>query len=438
MHLACADVLESVPHLSPKIVTFALQHRSSMHDIFLLIQFATDLANSGNKSGALSLFGNLLRLWTGKLDQIAIIKRCLNFCWLKASETDRSASASTPGLRNPHHQPSQAESRQASVDGHMHAAGQAMQSPGSLQQCASSMQSCAIDSAQSLAEPQYDIPAILEFMQHQRGLRATEFVEVLANLGVPRQQLIQVCKGVLARHSPTTYDGDAAQTSDAHVPPSITATPPQQIHSSAYGDLPSTDLGLDGSKDYSGSAAAALGRPPQPSTPLFSGIKAQHSGSSAQLSVTGGAVHSGAAHGSQFSGLLHQPSLTRISNTGDATEQQYSDVTEALALVPRLVEMVEEDVREDSAAKVAAVGRDLTAALGLDLTGVVDVPSMCDTRDGEPAELRLLQCRAAAAAKRRRAERAVAVLTTIGAVLVPGGLGRLLAAVPAIVVLSRS
>lgn len=406
-----------------------------MHDIFLLIQFATDLANSANKSGALSLFGNLLRLWNGKLDQTAIIKRCLNFCWLETSDSDSTASTNTPGLRNttPNHQPSQAECRGASADGYQNGASQGMHTPGSVQHGASNKQSATIDSVAAPGEPLYNIPAILQFMQHQRGLRATEFVAVLANLGVPRTQLISVCKGVLARHAP---DADAMQVPNAYATPNslhvLHSAPPQSRQSSAYGDLPTVDLGLDGSKDYSG--GAVLNRSPLPNTPLLSNTKVQHSGG--QYGTTGGSH--GGTRGSQFGGLLNQPSLTQVSHIGDATEQQCAEVAESLALVPRLVEMVEEEIREDSAAKVAAVGRELTAAMGLDLSGVADVPSMCDTRDGEPAEIRLLQGHAAAAAKRKRVERSVAVVSTIGAVFIPGGLGRLLASVPALVMLSRS
>ena len=150
--------------------------------------------------------------------------------------------------------------------------------------------------------------------------------------------------------------------------------------------------------------------------------------------MTGGLGATQAAH----VGGLQEPSLSQVSHIEDSATQSCTDVTEALALVPRLIEMVQEELREDSAAKVASVGRDLTAALGIDAGGLADGSSVCDTRDGEPAEIRLLQERAAAAAQRKRVERSVAVATTFGAVLIPGGLGRLLASVPALVVLFRN
>lgn len=436
------DVLDSVPDLSPKIVTFALQHRSSMHDIFLLIQFATDLATSGNKAGALSLFSNLLRLWTGKLDQTAIIKRCLNFCWLK-SDSDPASSVNTPSLRHPgsHHQLSQAESRGASGDGQQHGTPQATHKAGSMQQGARNKHSES--TADTPPEPAYNIASMLEFMQHQRGLCAAEFVAVLANLGVPRAELIQVCKGVLALHAPDS-DSDVMHAPNAFATPNggvmhaSHAGQPQSAQSSAYGDLPTEDLGLEGPKEYSSGsgsgrpagATTVMNRSSLPNTPLFNNTKVSFSGGGRYSTPDGGS----------YGGVPNASTMTEVSRVGKLADrdQQYAELAEALALVPRLVEMIEADLREDSEAKVSAVGRDLTAALGIDLGQVVNVPSMCDTRDVEPAEIRLLQGRAAAAAKRKRWERGVAAVAALGAVFVPGGLGRLLTTLPALVVISRN
>jgi hypothetical protein len=432
----CADVLSSVPNLSPKIVAFALQHRSSIHDIFLLIQFATDLASSGDKVGALSLFGNLLRLWTGKLDQTAVLKRCLNFCWLESPEGDPLPTnpSRVGGGSNvtPNYQPTQAETLGAAGDSN----------PDHVQHSAagSRQQSGAFDSAALPAKPVYNVPAILEFMQHQRGLRASQFVAILTNLGVSRKQLIQVCKGVLLRHA---SDSDAVLQgeSNAHATPSgmhapLATPPPANQISSSHGESQTGDLAVDGPKDHSRPSSVAgstvFNRSQPPRTPIYSNLSSQQGGS--RHSFTGVA-----SRGSQSAGgLMHQSSLTQGPFLGDAQEQQCAQVAEALAIVPQLVEMIEEELKEDCAAQVAVVEKAFSVAVGLDLIGDDDGPLARDARDLEPADIDVLQGRAAVAARRKRTERTVAVVSTLGAVLIPGGIGRLLATVPALLVLSRN
>jgi hypothetical protein len=334
-------VLDSVPDLSPKIVNFALQHRSGMHDIFLLIQFATDLANSGNKSGALALFSNLLRLWTGKLDQTAVIKRCLAFCWL---EVDSAPPAAVPAAQPAHTAPVARD------------------------------QSTAACKAGS--EPQYDIAAILEFIRLQKGLRAPEFVTVLANLGVPRGQLIQICKGILTQHAP----------------PSRSMMP-----------------------DSAGVRARTSGCGDDTWAPWAELVGKENAGAGG---VAGTADRAPSGEARQAGG------------EGDAAGT-CGKVAEALALVPRLLELVEADIREDATAQIVAVERELGDALGLD-PGVAEVPSMCDAQPPDAPRRR------ARAPRRRSVERVLAGAAALGAALLPGGLGRLLAAAPALLLLSRS
>jgi hypothetical protein len=303
----------------------------------------------------------------------------------------------------------------------------------------SRQQSGAIDSAAPPAKPVYNVPAILEFMQHQRGLRASQFVAILTNLGVSRKQLIQVCKGVLLRHA-SESDAVLQSESNAHATASGMHAPlstpplPNQV-SSRHGDSQTGDLAVDGPKDHSRPSSVAGGtvfnRSQPPRTPIFSNLSSQQGGG--RHSFTGVASRGGSQ---SAGGLMHQSSLTQGPFLGDAQEQQCAQVAEALAIVPQLVEMIEEELKEDCAAQVAVVEK--AFSVGLDLIGEADGPLAHDARDLEPADIDLLQGRAAVAARRKRTERTVAVLSTLGAVFIPGGIGRLLATVPALLVLSRN
>ena len=152
-------MLESVPLLSDKIVTFALQHKTQVHDVFLMMQFGTSLADAGEQDHALSVFSGLLRSEPERQVQQAILKRCLDHCWKRPLTADSAVHASAGGGRS-------------FADKAMHPSG--------------------ASSAEVWAKH------VAQFAVQQQSIAVHDMIAMLHELGVPVAALQQLCTQLLA------------------------------------------------------------------------------------------------------------------------------------------------------------------------------------------------------------------------------------------------
>jgi hypothetical protein len=186
-----ADVLDSVPGLTANVVAFAVQHRGQVHDIFILMQFATSMAQVGRVTQALNLFGSVLRLERERPVQIAVLKRCLEYCW-RADRHETGASkhgsgvdfcqrdrALGPSQRVEQRAPDKAGAREGQVE--------AMERHRTW------------DVTDELAgNSGWSAVNVAQFVEAQQGLEASDFVQILGGLGVPRTALLDLCKELIA------------------------------------------------------------------------------------------------------------------------------------------------------------------------------------------------------------------------------------------------
>lgn len=183
--------MDAVPELPLKVVLFALQHRGPVHDVFMLLQFATLLATGGNTAKALMLFSTLLRLESERPVQIAIIKRCLLHCWTK------------PNHVNGHSSPDQVRrfsdsSRGILASSMLVSAGELdgeVSLPTSSGNCLGTKAPMALSCLQSSF---WDVELVARFILDQQGLSAAEFLHILRGLGVPRGELLSLCSTLLS------------------------------------------------------------------------------------------------------------------------------------------------------------------------------------------------------------------------------------------------
>ena len=381
-----------------------------MHDVFLLINFATALAVTGDTSHALALFANLLRLEPTRPVQTAVIKRCLIHCWPAAPaavhHTDSLGSGNSEAAA---------------------AAAAAPQPPPQLR--------C-------------DVPAVLRFIRVQAGLRAADFVAILEELGVPRKDLITICQGLL--HS---TQGMHAATSPSYLstPPPASPEPPRsgssvgaispessvQPHSSgppgAGGLLPSSlrsattpamgsrtasrDVGgirkglataAAPARSSSGGERVALTRDERGSLRSASGVS---SSSAAQAQLRGGHMR-----GDATAGGAGDPEETVAE-----LRMLCAGLQEAMGVVPKLLALVEEEVRAEAGDKFAALEREIGLVTQEDGESSVVAPAG-GNGDSEP---------------RRRTGPVWAMTAVAGGVLIPGFFGRLALAAPLIALLVK-
>ena len=169
-----------MPELPAKVVVFALQHRGAVHDVFVLLHFATCLATSGHRDPALVLFSTLLRLERERPVQIAIVKRCLLHCWCvrgAGGAFDPPGEALAPleagalSIKRARGSGEHADAAEAAARG---AAG-----------------------ATTGRGAYWDVTAVADFVAAQQGLPPAEFLQILRGLCVPGPQLVRLCAALL-------------------------------------------------------------------------------------------------------------------------------------------------------------------------------------------------------------------------------------------------
>eukprot|EP00892_Ulva_mutabilis_P004001 jgi/Ulvmu1/1973/UM012_0135.1 len=394
-----AEVLDTVPQLPPNIVDFAQQHRGAMHDVFLLINFATALAVSGNTTDALALFANLIRLEPTRPVQTAVIKRCLTHCWAPPVAPAVPAAAQRVDSRG-------------SSGGESAAAAAA----------AVAVAAAAAAAAAPAAPPQRcSVPAVLRFIRTQAGLRAADFVAILEDLGVPRKDLISICQGLLSSAHSDSESASCSHTATTNTPPpdrqpsgsglshGAADTPAQPGVHAAPGSTSivgsrsaSRDLGAKGRPTSGSEHTAAVGDEQVVSRSMPAAPASRAAQLRSPIRSWGGAATAGHAA---------EPAGTMAELRGACARLE-----EAMGVVPKLLALVEEDVRAEAAEKFAALEREI----GLAAHDDADADSSAAAARGGGAD----------ADARRQGPRPWAVGAVVGGVLLPGVLGRLGMAAP--------
>ena len=179
-----------MPSLPVKVVSFALSHRSQVHDVFILMQFATSLAEAGQPADALTLFATLLRIERDKPVQRAVIKRCLEHCWGTCWDAGQGGSATLNSFAEA---ATKAERKSGS---RLYASADTMRSRD-MQDSALSVSGARGDALPGCGERSSWAVCVAQFVRVQQGMSSSEFVDVLQGMGVPRRELLAVCAELL-------------------------------------------------------------------------------------------------------------------------------------------------------------------------------------------------------------------------------------------------
>jgi hypothetical protein len=189
--LFCVGVVDGVPELPLKVVLFALQHRGPVHDVFMLLQFATLLATSGSIEKALVLFSTLLRLESERPVQIAIIKRCLLYCWARPNHGSGQSSPDQRGSLSESCGVFASSVLVSTVDPD----GEVSLPDGSNVPGKKATIALSDGCLHSLY---WDVDAVARFVLEQQGLSPATFLHILRGLGVPRSELLNLCSMLLS------------------------------------------------------------------------------------------------------------------------------------------------------------------------------------------------------------------------------------------------
>jgi hypothetical protein len=189
------------------VVGFALQHRGQVHDVFILMQFATALAESGRVAEALNLFSTMLRLEHDRPTQRAVIKRCLDHCW----GTDWGDSRTTAW------RPAQSAGMQkawsVSLDERASAALRKDVRCGDIRGGSGRASAQGPLHVRFAGVPRSSWAVrVAPFVrkQHAQRLLASEFVGVLEGYGVPHGELLALCAELLSPQAQASASGAQA------------------------------------------------------------------------------------------------------------------------------------------------------------------------------------------------------------------------------------
>lgn len=378
-----------------------------MHDVFLLINFATALALAGDTAHALALFANLLRLEPDRPVQTAVIKRCLLHCWPPPTPDPAAAAADSAGGE------------------------------------AATATAAAPPAAAAASPPQQrcDVAAVLRFISAQAGLRAADFVAVLEELGVPRRDLITICQGLLA-HAQAPPASAAAQPA----PLPNTAVPGlERQRSSALTTPPTTDATPAATPGNAALPSSLMGsRPPSRDLSSRESLKGRLSmGPSHQDRHTPRDDYQGGATAVRASSVT-AAHLRAVSSSGGGSggtaaalpdtvadlQSACMRLQEAMGVVPKLLALVEADVRAEAAEKFAALEQEV---------GIAEVEEAGDGGSDEEAAGATARVDMAVGGTDRRGRgrnRWAVAAVAVGALL-PGVLGRAAVAAPVIALLLK-
>lgn len=388
-----------------------------MHDVFLLINFATALALAGDTTHALALFANLLRLEPDRPVQTAVIKRCLLHCWPPPPPDPAAAAADGGG--------------------------------GEAATAAAASATAAAAAAASPLQQRCDVAAVLRFIGAQAGLRAADFVAVLEELGVPRRDLITICQGLLT-HAQADPALPAAQLPSV---PNTTARGPDRQRSSSLMTPPTTDASSPATPAATPGnpmlGSPLMGsRPPSRDLSSSDSLKGRLAAGTSHLdrhvsrdNYQAGAAAMGVSSGSAGP-AVHPRAIFSSGGGPGGTAAALSETVvdlqaaclrlqEAMGVVPKLLALVEADVRAEAAEKFAALEQEVGIA---EPEEVGDGGGSDEEASGAAARVDIA---VGGPDRRGRGRHGWAVMAVAAGALLPGVLGRAALAAPVIALLLK-